>query len=144
MQTCLGNWDSFRSLAVELYFYISVLFLLCWKSPLWRHLPKALLSRFDIEEKSAEYECKEGERERERERSRRGSSQISNFYQLNIYCVKSVRICSFSGPYFSTFGLNTERHHISSHSVRIRKNTDQKNFKYEHLDIIFRSRKISN
>ena len=25
------------------------------------------------------------------------------------HCVKSVRIWSFSGPYFSAFGLNTER-----------------------------------
>ena len=27
----------------------------------------------------------------------------------NYYCVKSVRIRSFSGPYFPIFGLNTER-----------------------------------
>ena len=26
------------------------------------------------------------------------------------HCVKSVRIRSFSGPYFPTFGLNTERY----------------------------------
>ena len=29
------------------------------------------------------------------------------------HCVKSVRIRSFSGPYFSTFGLNTERYSVS-------------------------------
>ena len=30
--------------------------------------------------------------------------------RANIDCVKSVRICSFSGPYFLIFGLNTERY----------------------------------
>ena len=29
--------------------------------------------------------------------------------KLSIYCVKSVRIRSYSGPYFSSFGLNTEK-----------------------------------
>ena len=29
------------------------------------------------------------------------------------YCVKSVRIRSFSGPYFPTFGLYTERYETS-------------------------------
>ena len=29
------------------------------------------------------------------------------------HCVKSVRIRSYSGPHFSTFGLNTERYSIS-------------------------------
>ena len=28
------------------------------------------------------------------------------------YCVKSVRIQRFSGPYFPTFGLNKERHRV--------------------------------
>ena len=28
-------------------------------------------------------------------------------------CVKSVRIQSYSGPYFPTFGLNTERYGVS-------------------------------
>ena len=37
------------------------------------------------------------------------------------YCVKSVRIRSFSGPYFPAFGLN-----ISPYSVRMRENTEQK------------------
>ena len=27
-----------------------------------------------------------------------------------VICVKSIRIWSFSGPYFPTFGLNTERY----------------------------------
>ena len=31
---------------------------------------------------------------------------------VNLYCVKSVRIRSFSGPYFPAFGLSTERHGI--------------------------------
>ena len=32
------------------------------------------------------------------------------------HCVKSVSIRSFSGPYFPTFGLNTERYsHVSLH-----------------------------
>ena len=30
-----------------------------------------------------------------------------------IHCVKSVRIRSYSGPYFPTFGLNTERYGVS-------------------------------
>ena len=29
------------------------------------------------------------------------------------HCVKSVRIRSFSGPYFPAFGLNTERYGVS-------------------------------
>ena len=41
--------------------------------------------------------------------------------------VKSVRIWSFSGPYFPAIGLNTER---SPYSVRMRENTDQKNSEY--------------
>ena len=30
-----------------------------------------------------------------------------------LHCVKSVRIRSFSGPYFPAFRLNTERHGLS-------------------------------
>ena len=29
------------------------------------------------------------------------------------HCVKSVHIRSYSGPYFPTFGLNTERYGVS-------------------------------
>ena len=47
---------------------------------------------------------------------------------MHIYCGKSVHIRSFSGPYFPTFGLNTERY-----SVRTRENTDQKIFEYRHF-----------
>ena len=69
-----------------------------------------------------------------------------------VHCVKSVRIQSFSGPYFPVFGLNTERYgvslqygeilrisqygeilRISPYSVRMRENTDQKNSKYGHF-----------
>ena len=31
----------------------------------------------------------------------------------NLHCVKSVLIRSFSGPYFPTFGLNTEIHRVN-------------------------------
>ena len=31
----------------------------------------------------------------------------------NKHCVKIVRVWSFSGPYFSEFGLNTERYQVS-------------------------------
>ena len=62
------------------------------------------------------------------------------------HCVRSVRIRSFSGPYFPTFGLKTERYsvfsriqtengeilRISPYSVRMRENTDQKNSEYGH------------
>ena len=30
------------------------------------------------------------------------------FYTIHLHCVKSVRIRSYSGPYFPAFGLNTE------------------------------------
>ena len=33
----------------------------------------------------------------------------------NCHCVKNVRVRSFSGPYFSTFGLSTERRGVSHH-----------------------------
>ena len=39
---------------------------------------------------------------------------------------ESVRIRSFSGPYFPAFGLNTERYGM-------RENTDQKNSDYGHF-----------
>ena len=32
---------------------------------------------------------------------------------ISALCVKSVHIRSFSGPYFPTFGLNTERYSVS-------------------------------
>ena len=49
-------------------------------------------------------------------------------YQTNEWhCVKSVRIRSYSGPYFLAFGLNTDRYSVR---LRIRENTGQKNSKY--------------
>ena len=53
----------------------------------------------------------------------------------HVHYVKRVRICSFSGPYFPAFGLNTERYvrSIPPCSVRIWENTDQKNYEYEHF-----------
>ena len=38
---------------------------------------------------------------------------ISYFSVSNLHCVKSVRIWSYSGPYFAAFGLNTERYFVS-------------------------------
>ena len=49
----------------------------------------------------------------------RGSWKFCSYYHhlLHCHCMKSVQIRSFSGPYFSAFGLNTERY---SGSLRIR------------------------
>ena len=44
--------------------------------------------------------------------------------------MKSVRIQSFSGPYFPALKLNTERYGVL---VRMRENTDQKNSEYGHF-----------
>ena len=54
---------------------------------------------------------------------------------LLLHRVKSVHIQSFSGPYFSTFGLNTERYSVSLRIQydRMGENTDQKNFEYGHF-----------
>ena len=50
------------------------------------------------------------------------------------HCVKSVRIRSFSGPYFPAFGLNMDRYRVSlQNSVRMRENTDQDNSEYGHF-----------
>ena len=58
---------------------------------------------------------------------------IDQLNLFNLHCLKSVRIRSFSGRYFSAFGLNAERHSISQYSVRMRKNMDQKNSEYGHF-----------
>ena len=42
--------------------------------------------------------------------------------------MKNVCIRSFSGPYFPTFGINTERY-----SVKMRENKDQNNSQYGHF-----------
>ena len=48
--------------------------------------------------------------------------------------MKSVRIRSLSGPHFPTLGPNKgEILRISPYSVRMRENTEQKNFKYEYF-----------
>ena len=39
--------------------------------------------------------------------------QFFNLFIRNFNCLKSVRILSFSGPYFLAFGLNTERYSVS-------------------------------
>ena len=49
-------------------------------------------------------------------------------HQMLNHCVKSVRIWSYSGPYFPALGLNTERYPVS---LRIQsecgENVDQNN-----------------
>ena len=61
-------------------------------------------------------------------------SIIVNLNQVNTgqkHCVKSVRIRSFSGPYFPRNRTEYEEiTSISPYSVRIRENTDQKNSEY--------------
>ena len=37
---------------------------------------------------------------------------IHKLKNLNLHCLKSVRIRSYSGPYFPAFGLNTERYGV--------------------------------
>ena len=56
-------------------------------------------------------------------RSYKSSELLSSWH-----CVKSVRIPSFSGPYFLAFGLS-----ISPYSVWMWENTDQKNCEYGHI-----------
>ena len=50
-----------------------------------------------------------------------------------VHCVKNVHIGSFSGPYFPTFGLNTEIYSISPYTVHIWENPNQKNPEYGHF-----------
>ena len=77
--------------------------------------------------------------------SLQSTNKLPNFYK-NIpmsekvikiklyYCVKSVRIRSFSGPYFLAFGLNTERYWVSLRilsecgKIRARKTTNTGTF----------------
>ena len=55
----------------------------------------------------------------------------------NQHCMKSVYIRSFSGPHFSSFGLNTKRYlryFVSLRiSVRIRENADQTNSEHRNI-----------
>ena len=47
------------------------------------------------------------------------------------HCVKSVRVRSFSGPYFHAFGMNSEIYGVKPpNSVQMRENKDQKNSEY--------------
>ena len=50
-----------------------------------------------------------------------------------VYCVKSVRIRSYSGPHFSCIRTEYGEICISSYLVRMRENADQNNFKYWHF-----------
>ena len=65
----------------------------------------------------------------------------------NSHRVKSVRILSYSGPYFSAFGLNTER---SSYLVQMQEKTDQNNSEYGHFSrsiwfyVVFRSHTVEH
>ena len=47
-----------------------------------------------------------------------------------VYCVKSVRIRSYSGPHFSCIRTEYGEICISSYLVRMRENADPNNFKY--------------
>ena len=38
---------------------------------------------------------------------------LRKIYNESMHCLKSVRIRSYSGPYFPAFGLNTERYSVS-------------------------------
>ena len=54
-------------------------------------------------------------------------------FTLRVHCVKSVRIWSFSDPYFPTFGFNAEITTKSPYSVQMWEDADQKNSEYGHL-----------
>ena len=69
--------------------------------------------------------------------------QPSRFYSsiyivdtLTSDCVKRVRIRSYSGTHFPTFGLNMEQS-ISPYSVRMRENADQNYSEYGHFSCSF-------
>ena len=52
----------------------------------------------------------------------------------DLHCVKSVRIRSYSGPYFPAYGQNTERYGVSQlYLVQMRENADQNNSEYGHF-----------
>ena len=54
-------------------------------------------------------------------------------FSLHIHCVKSVRIRSFSGPYFASFELNTETYSECG-KIRTRKGP---NMAFFHAVIIY-------
>ena len=59
------------------------------------------------------------------------------------HCVKSVRIWTFSGPYFPAFGLNTERYEVSFRiqskcgKMRAKKTPNMDTFHVETLAVFF-------
>ena len=72
--------------------------------------------------------------------------KISLYYLINLqgrlffsekisrveHCMKSGHIRTYSGPYFPSFGLNTERYGVSL-PIRMRENTHQNNSEYGHF-----------
>ena len=50
------------------------------------------------------------------------------FYLQRHHCVKSIRIWSYSGLFFSAFRLNSERYRVTPYSVRMREITDQNQY----------------
>ena len=52
------------------------------------------------------------------------------FYLQRHHCVKSIRIWSYSGLFFSAFRLNSERYRVTPYSVRMREITDQNKYGY--------------
>ena len=50
--------------------------------------------------------------------------------EMGQHCVKSIRILSFSGPYFPAFVLNPDRYSVS---IRMWENTDQKKPEHGHF-----------
>ena len=76
-----------------------------------------------LEKKQPTYSCKFGFRQKHS--TIHALIHLTEKISNQLHCVKSVRIRSFSGPYFPAFGLNTERKSISPYSVGMRENTDQ-------------------
>ena len=50
--------------------------------------------------------------------------ELTSVYSTGYHCVRSVRIRSYSGPYFPAFGLNTERYGVNR---KMQENADQNN-----------------
>ena len=57
--------------------------------------------------------CQFTVRPRDSSQNRDRSNKSKPLAGLNIHYVKIVRIWSYSGPYFPTFGLNKERYGVS-------------------------------
>ena len=59
------------------------------------------------------------------------------------HCVKSIRIRSFSGPYFQTFELNTERYGVSLRiqskcgKIQTRKTRNTDTFHIQYIALLF-------